>query len=278
MKGEFLIEDNWYKINEVAVLHDLSRKTLLHYDKINLFKPRYVDTINGYRYYHRSQLPILKEIIYLKKIGFSLDKIKELLDNRTHLSIIEALKIRQSELQTEIQALKLQERSIQYLVSFYGASAQISENDIKRPSIKMYPERRVYIQRCVNKGSRKEVMFAYRSALRDLNTRHLFSHYEYGTVYFNCDQVSEISNHVGAFISLPSEFDVPDAYVMPEGKYICMYKKGSYYDEENVRYFKRWIFENGYEIDGDIFDICRVDYTFTRDEDQMILELQVKVK
>ncbi len=271
-------DGNWYKVNEIASLHDLSRKTLLHYDKIGLFKPEYVDELNGYRYYHRQQLPMLKEIIYLKKIGFTLDKIKTLLDNRTHPTIIEALELRQKELSEQIQSLKQQEDSIHYLLDFYYECSQLSENDLYRPSIKMYPSRRLHIGRCEKEGSRKEVMFTYRKALQQLNTRNLFSHYEYGTVYFNEDQEAPLTDRVGVFIRLPEEFDVPDAQIISAGKYICMYKKGGYYDEESLNYFLSWINENGYTIEGDIYDFCRIDYTFTKNEDEMIQELQVKVK
>ena len=59
----------YFMINEVASLHNMTRKTLHYYDKIGLFSPEYTDEKTGYRYYKREQFPFLKEIIYLKDLG-----------------------------------------------------------------------------------------------------------------------------------------------------------------------------------------------------------------
>ena len=56
-----------YKIGEVAKLFNISRRTLLHYDEIDLFKPIIIDENNGYRYYLEEQLMDLYFILDLKK-------------------------------------------------------------------------------------------------------------------------------------------------------------------------------------------------------------------
>ena len=43
-----------YTVGEVSRITGVSKDTLRFYDKIDLFKPKYVDPGNGYRYYiHR---------------------------------------------------------------------------------------------------------------------------------------------------------------------------------------------------------------------------------
>ena len=66
-------------IGEFAKLGKLSARMLRHYDSIGLLIPAYSKAENGYRYYDAAQLAVLSQIEQLKKFGFSLAEIKELL-------------------------------------------------------------------------------------------------------------------------------------------------------------------------------------------------------
>ena len=47
---------NLFTIGELADYQNISRQTLIFYDKTGLFKPACVDPKNGYRYYSAGQL------------------------------------------------------------------------------------------------------------------------------------------------------------------------------------------------------------------------------
>ena len=66
-----------YHIKETAQLSGVSVKTLHHYDKIGLLVP--LKSENGYRTYSQEDLERLQVILYYKYLGFSLEKIAELL-------------------------------------------------------------------------------------------------------------------------------------------------------------------------------------------------------
>ncbi|MDU7074920.1 MAG: MerR family transcriptional regulator [Streptococcus peroris] len=66
-----------YHIKEAAQLSGVSVKTLYHYDKIRLLVP--LKSENGYRTYSQEDLEQLQVILYYKYLGFSLEKIAELL-------------------------------------------------------------------------------------------------------------------------------------------------------------------------------------------------------
>ncbi len=53
---------NLFSIGEVAKQQNISRQTLIFYDKIGLFRPAYVDPATGYRYYSVGQLDYLDTI------------------------------------------------------------------------------------------------------------------------------------------------------------------------------------------------------------------------
>ena len=73
-----------YHIKEAAQLSGVSVKTLHHYDKLGLLVP--LKSENGYRTYSQDDLERLQIILYYKYLGFSLEKIAELLkEERTNL-------------------------------------------------------------------------------------------------------------------------------------------------------------------------------------------------
>lgn len=73
-----------YHIKEAAQLSGVSVKTLHHYDKKGLLVP--LKSQNGYRTYSQEDLERLQVILYYKYLGFSLEKIAELLkEERTDL-------------------------------------------------------------------------------------------------------------------------------------------------------------------------------------------------
>ena len=86
-----------YKIGEFSALTGASVKTLRYYDQIGLLKPSKVDCYTSYRYYTSNEIQIFKRIEYLKKIGFTLEEIKNNLSNMT----IECLEHKKEELQAK---------------------------------------------------------------------------------------------------------------------------------------------------------------------------------
>jgi len=71
------MKEKLYTIGEVSKLMDISIKALRYYDKINLFKPAYIDPDTNYRYYEDSQIYLLDLIKSLKYIGTPLEEIKK---------------------------------------------------------------------------------------------------------------------------------------------------------------------------------------------------------
>lgn len=80
-----------YKINEVASFFKISRQTLIYYDNIGLFKPKFVDNETSYRYYGEEQFSNLRFILTLKEAGFSLKEIREYTKSRTPEESLEYL-------------------------------------------------------------------------------------------------------------------------------------------------------------------------------------------
>lgn len=71
----------YLSVSEFASMFDVSRQTLIYYDKIGLFKPFDVDPKTGYRKYTYNQFSQFSFIKFLRSLGFSIEKIKDLLSH-----------------------------------------------------------------------------------------------------------------------------------------------------------------------------------------------------
>lgn len=67
-------------VGQVSKISGVSTRTLRYYDSIDLLKPLKEEK-NGYRYYDEAALEKLREILFLKELGFELSEIKEIISN-----------------------------------------------------------------------------------------------------------------------------------------------------------------------------------------------------
>lgn len=68
------------KINEVAKLTGITVRTLHYYDEIGLLRPSKL-TESGYRIYDEDSLEMLQQILFFRELDFSLNQIKEIIEN-----------------------------------------------------------------------------------------------------------------------------------------------------------------------------------------------------
>ena len=79
------------KIGAFSQLMQVSVKTLRFYEQKGLLQPHEVDEWTGYRFYSVDQMQKLNAIREFRRLGFSLDEIKELYDDNLHEPSIEQL-------------------------------------------------------------------------------------------------------------------------------------------------------------------------------------------
>lgn len=101
------------KISEFARLTQLPVKTIRFYDEIGLLKPAHVDEWTGYRYYSAEQLPRLYRILALKALGFSLEQIRDLLEQQVSAEQLRGMLIlKRADIQ---QRLEEEQERLQYV-------------------------------------------------------------------------------------------------------------------------------------------------------------------
>lgn len=96
---------NTWKVGELAKQTGLTVRMLHHYDKIGLFSPsQYSDT--GHRLYTESDIVRLQQIMSLKQLGFALEEIKGIMENR-NFNPVELIKVQLDDVKKRIRLQEL---------------------------------------------------------------------------------------------------------------------------------------------------------------------------
>jgi DNA-binding transcriptional MerR regulator/effector-binding domain-containing protein len=94
-----------FSIGEFARHGRVSVRMLRHYDAIGLLRPACVDPSTGYRSYQASQLAELNRIIALKDLGFTLQQVQAVLNEKLSAAELRGmLKLRRAEVHAQIEA------------------------------------------------------------------------------------------------------------------------------------------------------------------------------
>lgn len=96
-----------FSIGELAGYQNISKQTLIFYDRIGLFQPAYVDPNNNYRYYEAKQIDYLDTILIMKEMGFSLSEIQEHMKNYTIDTSLVMLRKQLTVIEQQITKLQL---------------------------------------------------------------------------------------------------------------------------------------------------------------------------
>ncbi|MEV0534092.1 MerR family transcriptional regulator [Kitasatospora sp. NPDC050463] len=94
-----------FNIGDFAKHGRVSVRMLRHYDAIGLLHPARVDPVSGYRLYEAAQLARLNRVIALKDLGFTLQQVRAVLDERVEVAELRGmLRLRQAELAAAMAA------------------------------------------------------------------------------------------------------------------------------------------------------------------------------
>ena len=123
------------KIGEFSKMMQVTVKTLRHYEQKGLLFPCEVDEWTGYRYYNVEQMQRLGTIRGLQRQGFTLEEIKELLEDGAQMPSIDQLTQKIEETERQLQLLMERRRQ---LLKWMDSHKQIK--NMEKFSIQSLPE------------------------------------------------------------------------------------------------------------------------------------------
>lgn len=273
-------------ISEMAQIHDITRQTLIYYDKIGLFKPAITDNENGYRYYSTLQIPLLREICFLRAIGMPIDEIKKHNLSNSMQATTKLLEDQSKKLGEEIQKLQKQRNKIRNRLKIYQHASDSFDEDYK-PFIKHLPERHIiYYPWDHDDLTRHGMHFSLMHTWNEAERMGMLPSNQYGTLIFADDVRSGdwFARAGCASMIFPDEFvdleKIPGYHKLPAADYVCLQHFGMPYEPQYLERLLDWIQANDFTLIGNIYDKCVLDASFYEDSDNELdfCELQIPIR
>ncbi|MGE6613357.1 MerR family transcriptional regulator [Peribacillus sp. NPDC076916] len=252
-------------ISEMAKLRGMTAETLRHYDRIDLFKPQYIDPNSGYRYYSIFQYEVLGTIKELRQLGMSTDEIKDYFNERNFSKSLDILKAKHADLVSKLNELTDLEENIR--------------------------EKIVYLDHVAREKELQTVMF------REIGRRKLITLNEkinnnlelcYGVIRLGiliqeADlRAKRFEEPSVIFVVAKSKEKIPKQYqrIVPAGLFACTRYNGEllWNRSESLSKILDYLDEGGYQITGDALQIMHVDITITDKPNEITFEIQVPVQ
>lgn len=269
-------------ISEMAKLHGLTRQTLIYYDEIDLFKPIQVDE-NGYRYYSKSQIPYLREICFLKSLGISLKEIVAHFQGRSPKKEMLLLQKQKEHVLHEIARLNKIRESINQRLDIYEEAVDADTMQMQEPFIRSIVARQVIFKEYIQPINKENLHTTLMSLWREIFQKEMVPSGGFGSIIKMESILSGQPLKGAGSCSFLLQWDTEHSNVIeiPASSYACMYKYGMPYDMFHVEILMNWIKNNGYELVGDMIDICLLDTTFYQGQkafDFCMLQAPIKLR
>lgn len=258
---------HYYRIGEISKLYHIGPDSLRYYEELGILKPH--RGANNYRMYHIHDLWRLNVIRDLRELGFSMEAIKNYLDNRTLSGTEDLLRHELELIEERMRSLELLKSNIQErLATIQEAREQktdvIEELQLKprhcymiHSSYRLDDEMEPLIKQLLNKSGQKTYIIGNNRTGSIIPLQSAL-HQDY-------------QNYTDVFI-LDKEGDD----VIPGGLYLAVRYKGM--SSQNARYIPllfSYAQSHGLRLKGNVLELLWSDIHQSNDVNEFITELQV---
>lgn len=271
--------DNYFSIGELSKYQNISKQTLIFYDKIGLFRPAYVDPNNGYRYYSSKQIDYLDTILIMKKIGLSLREIRDLMQHYTIDSSLVFLRKQLTDIDRRIEELQLiRSRLLHRCVQMENAKTSTEKET--SVVIENSASRYILFHEVKKPYSFREISIASKKCFAQSFQEHL-------PVFFQCGAVVPLERirqrrfTEASLVFLPIEKTDQASNIrqIPAGKCASIYHVGDYMSiDRSYEKLLDYCQANSLQIISDSYEFCINDYITTYDENEYITKIMFYVK
>ena len=264
----------YFSTGEFAKLCKVHKKTLFHYDDIDLFKPEKVNE-NGYRYYSEYQVESFNVISTLKDLGMPLKDIKDFMDKRNPQRTIELFEHETKEIDKEIENLKRIKEFIYNKIKVIKESENITDEII----IEYQEEEYLVLSKPIDTTKSPYDMETYMNHLNYCYNNNLNIGYPVGTMNNKENLESgNFSNYTYFYTKVNKDLSNENIIIKPAGTYLVGYFKG-YYDKVHAIYKKMlsYISKNNLNIIGYSYEDVHIDNITVKKPQENISKLSIQI-
>lgn len=273
------VKGNYFTAGELANLFNISKQTLLYYDKIKLLSPAYVDD-KGYRHYSIQQYLDLEIIVNLRSFNISIMVIREYLQQRSKDDFLKLVALKKKECEAIIKENEAIIKSLDII-------SRTAENRIpfpfNKPLINYYDERLMKITSIADEDDGKEriILFTKHSQTAFHNKKSLEKHV--GWVISQEDLFIDKDYHPTkayfSFIPNTPGHRTISRHTLPAGEYLEIYFQGTYYKNRSqlLETIKKFLQHHDLEVDGDVYILTIENHLYYNNTSEYINKIFFKV-
>lgn len=199
---------DYLSVGELASYFGLNVQTLHFYDKAGVLHPGVRDQKTGRRWYLPGQIYELANICYMRRLGYSLEEIRNSRKNLHIENSLQYLRKRSDDIQRQLQELLRCNEAIERKIHF--VETEMRQIDVSQVCIRHFPKRRTILIGDETNLYRGNFFYLYPTVVYYENGKKNFA------VYLCTEEELSIS---------VSPQDIRD---LPEGDYLCGYHLGQY--------------------------------------------------
>ena len=273
-------------VGEIAEILGVNKNTILHYDRKGLIKS--IRSDNNYRYYYKNQVNSLREILSLRKIGFSIEKIKKIKNyilNHNYNLIFEMIEQKEEEYKKEIENIERNKKileSYKKYMEYENTSFLISRNKSINEKdgifcIKNLPEEKYTVFNIEENVKNYEKYLLKKLENYNFN-KNVLKKYFFGYIISEKNFSDLDFNYSKIFLKKDIE-SCQNKYTLEKGNYAILYIKTEKLDKNIFKKFFDKIKENGFETYGDMFieNVSIFDRTTEEESEIIILKIMVNI-
>lgn len=258
-----------------AKLCGTSKRTLVHYDEIGLFRPAMTDK-RGYRYYTEAQYDVFTIITALKEIGMPLQEIQRYLDNRSPAALKTLLQAQRKLVQRELENLRRIDRMIATKLQLLEQGEQVVCNTV---FTEQCPEEYLILSEPVDSAAHDKIIEKlYRHIDYCFKNRFNVGHPFGAMMHKDSLLQGEYKTYAYFFTKVMAPQQTPYLFVKPAGLYAVTYLEGNYYEADDAyRALLDFIVQNGYVICGYSYKEGIIDEISQKDMRHYITRISIQI-
>lgn len=277
--GAVVLEDKeYYSIGEVSKICNISKKALRFYDKIGIISPDKVCDENNYRFYNRTTLLSLPVIKYYKQMGFKLEEMRELFEGNTYGIIERQFRRKIDELRDLEASIHNSYTSVKDWYDLILEAQLVIENDVHEVAVK-------YIDSAIYCYMDQDFEYNYRESIINIEWTNYLESIENeitGPVVLNFPSFIEKMNGTCKDVRIMQKpiLEYKEEEVIRMGGYMVAscYHIGSHETiHEAYKKVSHWADTHGYKCTEECYERYVTDYWTTRNEEQFVTEVMVRV-
>lgn len=265
----------YYKTGELSKIYKLGRDSLKYYEKLGLLNP--LRDTNSYRMYTLRDICNLNLIKELRTLDFSMQRIKEYLQNRNINTTKTMLKEEIFLIDEKLKELTAHRKSLRKRLS--SIETTLENTNFGKIEL-LYMHKRKALTVNSNVAFDENVDYLIQTLNEKFEDKfYLVGNSNFGAVFDSTSISQDIFNNYKHIFCLLDEYSTNYNFIIDEGYYVTYTYKGDYKKTSQILpMLYKFIRSNNYTILGDPIEIYKIDIYETSIEDEYVTQVQIPVK